>query len=593
MIGTLLGNRYELLDKIGEGGMADVYKARCHLLNRFVAVKVLKEEFIEDKEFVDKFKREATAVASLSDNNIVNIYDVGSQGDINYIVMEYVKGITLKELIQQKGVIEPTQAIDISIQIAKALDCAHKNNIIHRDVKPHNIMVTEDGLVKVTDFGIAKASNSVTLTNTGKVLGSAHYFSPEQAKGNVVDCRTDIYSFGIVMYEMVTGRVPYDAESPVSVALKHIQEKVIPPKQIKDSIPDSLNSLILKCIEKEPINRYQSTKELLVDLNGIKKNFDYEVITKKNNDNDYTIVMSPIKIDKNNKTDKTNEEEEDDEDNDDDDDDEEEEEEYNHNKVKKPLSKGKKAAIIASLFVLIIAVGVSSAYFFPKIFKTGNSKPITVSSDNVTVPNIVGLTESDAKKKLETLGLKYVQAGNSSNTDKPAGTITECNPTSGTSVKKGTEIRAIVSSGQKSAEIPDFTNQDINYAKQLIANDGYQEPEIKYEDSDSVSKNMVIKQSPEPGSNGDKNTKITLWVSNGSSIKYSTVPNVVGKDIDDAKQLLSDNKLNPGSIKYKPVINEKDDGKVLDQTIDAGTQVQQWSPVNLTVGKLRNDLPNP
>lgn len=589
MIGTLLGNRYELLDKIGEGGMADVYKARCHLLNRFVAVKVLKEEFIEDKEFVDKFKREATAVASLSDNNIVNIYDVGSQGDINYIVMEYVKGITLKELIQQKGVIEPTQAIDISIQIAKALDCAHKNNIIHRDVKPHNIMVTEDGLVKVTDFGIAKASNSVTLTNTGKILGSAHYFSPEQAKGNVVDCRTDIYSLGIVMYEMVTGKVPYDAESPVSVALKHIQEKVIPPKQINNSIPENLNLLILKCIEKEPINRYQSTKELLVDLNGIKRNFDYEVITKKNNDNDYTIVMSPIKTDKNDKNNKINEDEGEDREEDDGD----EEEEYSDSKLKKPLSKGKKAAIIASLFVLIIAVGISSAYFFPKIFKTGNTKPTTVSNDNVTVPNIVGLTESDAKTKLDALGLKYVKAGNSENTDKPAGTITECNPTSGTSVKKGTEIRAIVSSGQKNAEIPDFTNQDINYAKQLIENDGYQEPEIKYQDSDSVSKNMVIKQSPEPGSNGDKNTKITLWVSNGSSIKYSTVPNLVGKDIEDAKQLLSDNKLNPGSINYKPVTNSKDDGKVLDQKIDAGKQVQQWSPVNLTVGKLRNDLPNP
>ncbi|MCJ7690803.1 MAG: protein kinase, partial [Clostridiaceae bacterium] len=246
MIGRILGSRYELLEKIGEGGMAIVYKAKCRLLNRFVAVKILKEEFSNNIEFMEKFKREAASVASLSSNNIVNIYDVGHEGDVNYIVMEYIKGKTLKQIILQNGSMDSNLVIDYGMQIAKALECAHKNNIIHRDIKPHNILITEDGTVKVTDFGIAKAASSVTMTNTSTVMGSAHYFSPEQAKGSFVDFRTDIYSFGIVLYEMTTGRVPYDAESPVSVALKHIQEPVIPPKNINDRIPSNLNKLIVK-----------------------------------------------------------------------------------------------------------------------------------------------------------------------------------------------------------------------------------------------------------------------------------------------------------------------------------------------------------
>lgn len=250
MIGTVLSNRYKLEEEIGVGGTAVVYKAKDILLNRNVAVKVLKGEFSDDEDFVSKFKREATSAASISDTNIVNIYDVGTEGKINYIVMEYIDGKTLKEVIKEQGKIGPKALVGVAIQISKALDCAHRNNIIHRDIKPHNIMVTKEGLVKVTDFGIAKASNSVTITSTNKVLGSAHYLSPEQAQGKQVDCRTDIYSFGIVLYEMATGKVPHDADTPVSVALKHIQEPVDPPRNLNGSIPNSLNNLILKCLEK-------------------------------------------------------------------------------------------------------------------------------------------------------------------------------------------------------------------------------------------------------------------------------------------------------------------------------------------------------
>ena len=255
MIGTILGNRYEIIEKIGEGGMADVYKAKCQKLNRYDAVKILKKEYINDKNLVEKFTKEATAIANLSDNNIVNVLDVGMQDDIHYIVMEYVNGKTLKQIIREEGKLSYEKVLDYGIQIAKALDCAHRNNIIHRDVKPQNILVTNDGVVKVTDFGIAKSPNSETITNTSRIMGSAHYFSPEQAKGNYVDYRSDIYSFGVVLYEVITGRLPFDAESPVSVALKHIQEPVVPPIIIDEKIPESLNKLILKAMEKEPIKR--------------------------------------------------------------------------------------------------------------------------------------------------------------------------------------------------------------------------------------------------------------------------------------------------------------------------------------------------
>src|SRR3712207_1337400 len=246
MTGTILGNRYELLQKIGEGGMAEVYKAKCHLLNRYVAVKIFKNQYSDNMEFVNKFKQEAAAAASLSHNNIVGIYDIGSE-----------------------------------------------NNINHRDVKPHNILVTRDGIIKVTDFGIAKATSSVTITNSDKIIGSAHYISPEQAKGKFVDCKTDIYSLGIILYEMVTGEVPYDGESPVSVALKHVQEELIPPIKVNPNIPESLNKLILKAVEKEPYKRYQSAHDMIIDLNKVKQNPNVN-ITSNVDENEYTRIMKPI-----------------------------------------------------------------------------------------------------------------------------------------------------------------------------------------------------------------------------------------------------------------------------------------------------------
>jgi serine/threonine-protein kinase len=266
MVGRVLDDRYEIIEKIGGGGMALVYKARCRLLNRFVAIKVLRPEFIEDEEFVKKFRREAQSAASLSHPNIVGIYDVGTENNNYYIVMEYIKGQTLKELIKSKGTLGIEHATNIAIQICYALDHAHKNHIVHRDIKSHNILIREDNSVKVTDFGIARAVSSSTITNTGNVIGSVHYFSPEQARGGYTDEKSDIYSLGVVLYEMVTGRLPFEGDSPIAVALKHIQEEPIPPAKINPRVPKSIEAIILKCMEKEVSRRYNSAAEIINDL---------------------------------------------------------------------------------------------------------------------------------------------------------------------------------------------------------------------------------------------------------------------------------------------------------------------------------------
>ena len=293
MIGTLLLNRYELLEKIGEGGMGTVYKAKCHLLNRFVAVKILKTELSNDEEFLRRFKREATSIAKLSHQNIVGVLDVGEENNINFIVMEYINGKTLKQVIKDDGRLSSKKTINIVLQIAKALECAHKNNIIHRDIKPDNIMIKEDHTVKVMDFGIAKVADSRTVTNSNKVMGSVRYFSPEQAKGVYVDCRTDIYSLGIVMYEMVTGKVPYNADSAITIAMMHIQEPPTAPKEVITDIPENINQVILKAMEKEPIKRYQTATEMIAILSAIKENPNY--IIKVNNDlDDATKIISDL-----------------------------------------------------------------------------------------------------------------------------------------------------------------------------------------------------------------------------------------------------------------------------------------------------------
>ena len=365
--GRLLGNRYEIIEKIGNGGMATVYKAKCHVLNRYVAVKILRDEFTTDEEFIKRFGVEAQAAASITHPNIVSVYDVGHEENLHYIVMELIQGKTLKEIIVGEGGPLPWKwSVNIAMQIASALEIAHKNNIVHRDIKPHNIIITEDGVAKVTDFGIAKAVSNSTITAFGTTIGSVHYFSPEHARGGYTDSKSDIYSLGVVMYEMLTGRVPFDADTPVSVALKHMQEEPIPPKEINENIPSAVNSIILKAMRKDTTLRYQTATELLADLNRALKDPEGDFVDNKQYENDFPTQKIPTMYSN---------------------------EELNRNKDKKEnkfvgfVKKHKKMSIFLGI-ILLFCLSLGGTLFY---LDYTNPK-------EVKIPDLVGISKEEAKK---------------------------------------------------------------------------------------------------------------------------------------------------------------------------------------------------
>ncbi|EQB86838.1 serine/threonine-protein kinase [Clostridium punense] len=568
MIGTILGSRYQLLQKIGEGGMAVVYKAKCLLLNRYVAVKILKEEYSNNLEFMNKFRKEAAAAASFSANNIVNIYDVGSDNNINYIVMEFVNGKTLKEVIQERGRLNVDDTLSIGIQIAKALECAHKNNIIHRDIKPHNILVTEDGTVKVTDFGIAKAVSSDTITHTSKVIGSAHYFSPEQAKGKIVDYRTDIYSLGIVLYEMITGKVPFDGDSAVSVALKHIQEPVISPRLIIGSIPESLSNLILKATEKDPIRRYQTVTDLLNDLKKIQNNQSFTIVNSRE-ENEFTRVMDPINIKATADSFEEDEDEEDDE----------------PIKIKKSNSKvdnkKKKWIIVSVVVILAIVLGISAGKLFTSLPAVGAAK------NEVEIPVITGLPKEQGQKNVEDLGLKFVVLSEEKN-DKPKGTIIQVFPNEGSKVKKESEVRVRLSAGPGEEELPDLALLDKNVAQDYIVNLGFMVGKITEENSEEVGQGLVIKSDPGPKSKLKKGDIVNLVISKGSAVKYTKVQDLSNMTVDEASKVLSTSGLKLGDATAVLTDDKAKDGKIFNQSIAPGTKVKENEAVSVNYYKYQD-----
>lgn len=581
MIGEILGNRYEIEEKIGEGGMSVVYKARCNKLNRYVAVKVLKKEMSDNEDIVNKFKREATAIAALSDNNIVNILDVGSQDDINYIVMEYVKGKTLKELIKQFGKLNYETAITIAIQIAKALECAHKNNIIHRDVKPQNILVTEEGLIKVTDFGIAKSTSSATLTNTTTIMGSAHYFSPEQAKGTLVDNRTDLYSLGVVLYEMVTGRVPFEADSPVTIALKHIQEEVVPPKQINSKIPESLNKLIIKAMEKDPGMRYQNARDIINDLQKIKEDPNAVINdVVENEENEHTIIMGSVNAPDNTKSvNKALEDEyyEDDEYYDDDYyDEDDDDDEYDGKKKKKKSYKNLIIGVAVVLGLLLLGVGAFA-------ISGGFSGTKTVK-----VPDLKGMTLEEAKKAIEDAGLEYVDAG-TEKSDEEEGTVIKFDPEAGKEVEKGSEVRVITSAGVTKIKMPNLVEETEADAKATLDKLNLKNYDIKYEFSDDIEKGKVISTNPEKDKEITEDAAITIVVSEGKKTTYQPMPDLIGKDRDEAIRELTKLNLDGSVVGEVEVTDEKLVGKIAWTSHAYGTSVAEGTKIQLKIGKLKEE----
>lgn len=599
MIGEVLGNRYELIEKIGEGGMAIVYKARDNKLNRLVAVKILKKEFANNKDISDKFKKEATALANFSDANIVNILDVGheEEGNIDYFVMEYVSGKTLKELIVENGKLNYTVSIGIATQIAKALECAHKNNIIHRDVKPQNILVTESGMVKVTDFGIAKSSTSATITNTTTIMGSAHYLSPEQAKGTFIDLRSDIYSLGIVLYEMVTGILPFDAESPVTIALKHIQSEPIDPKKYAPSIPDGLNNLIIKCMSKEPINRYQNCRELINDLQKIKENPNTSINAKMKYDDDRTIIMEPIRPESIVNTDVNVERKKSsytkaDFENDEDENEEEHEEDFRssttnlkknnnsekNNNNKNNNNKNKTIIIIGAIAIAVLLIG-GIAFGYKSL--TGGNSSIS-SSKTVPVPDITGMTVENATKELKKVGLK-IKVVETIESDKEENTIVEMNPVADTEAKKGDTIEVKISGGLSKVIVPDLRDYDVNYIKDLLKQKGL-DWNINYQYSENIKSGYLISQYPERDSEVVKGSVIELTISQGKKEKFVSVSNYLGQNVDNAKKNLESLGLTV-ILKEQSTDKESENGIVLSQSLESGTKISAGAKITLTYGK--------
>jgi len=563
MLGKVLGNRYEIIEKIGEGGMALVYKARCKLLNRYVAIKVLKDEFVNDEEFIKKFRRESQAAASLSHPNIVSVYDVGVENidnrDVYYIVMEYIKGKTLKDVIKEKKKLSVEETIDYSIQIAEALEHAHKNHIVHRDIKPHNIMITEDGRVKVTDFGIARAASYTTVTNTSTIVGSVHYFSPEQARGRYTDEKSDIYSLGIVMYEMITGKVPFEGDSPISIALKHIQEEIIPPAEFNHSIPISLQNVILKCVRKNQNDRYASATQLLYDLRKLKYSNGNAVIENLDPVDEPTRIIPRV----------------------DDKDDNIMKRKSENKKKSNNKDGGLKVVFLAILLAFIVVSSLAMGFFkFKDYFIT----------KEVTVPNLVGLPKDEAEEELEKIGLKLSVVKEVYSDEYDEGIIVSQRTEEKTKVKEGYTIEVVISKGRQLVTVPSLINRSIDEIDSILKEVGLKEGVVDYQYSDTVPANQVISQDPEPFTEVKAGSKVNLVVSQGPEVKLVRMPNLVGLSEQAAKNALIALQLVVGDIVREPN-NEYKAGTVFWQSIEAGNQIETNTAIDLYISTGPKDEP--
>lgn len=530
--------------------MAMVYKARDQILNRYVAIKILRDEFTTDEEFIKRFSIEAQSAASITHPNIVSVFDVGNEGNLYYIVMELIKGKTLKEIIVEEGTALPWKwATNIAIQIASALEMAHKNNIVHRDIKPHNIIITEDGIAKVTDFGIAKAVSNSTITAFGSTIGSVHYFSPEHARGGFTDAKSDLYSLGVVMYEMLTGKVPFDADTPVSVALKHMQEEAVPPIEINPNIPKSLNEIILKAMRKDTTLRYQSATEMLRDLNRALKEPDGDFVDNEEyNDTDSTRVIPTL----NNEEIRT--------------------ENKSNNKKENFFTKHKKLTIFLIVFVL----------FLLSIFGTNLVMRLTTPKE-VDIPNLVGITREEAEKAISDRKLQLGEVKEEYNSEYEKGKVISQDPPyrENYNIKEGTTIKFVVSLGIEETTVPKVVGLKQEEAIKALE-DAKLKYEIKEENSKKVEAGYVIEQETEAEKTVNAGDKVVIHVSLG--VKKISVPSVLGKSEKDATKALKDVGLKVVTTTDED--SSKDNDTVLKQSVDAGTEVEDESSITITVNKI-------
>ncbi len=573
----LLAGRYELIEKIGDGGMAVVYKAKDRLLNRYVAVKILRPEFTRDAQFIESFRKESQAAAGLQHPNIVNVYDVGKEGNIYFIVMELIDGRPLSDIIEENGPLDYRNVIEIGKQVAAALSLAHKNHIIHRDVKPHNIMITKDGVAKLADFGIAKAISSSTIVNKdegGQVMGSVHYFSPEQARGKYVDEKSDVYSLGIVLYEMLTGEVPFDGDNPVEIALMHINEDIKPPSQIIDNVPPALEKIILKATDKYQTNRYENAEVMFEDLNNV------DFLSKKIGDN---ILMEgaarkkkPVKINDENEeklnaiiSDKGGKKSS-----------------KNKSKSSDEKSKFKKALPWIIALIALIIVGAVGGYFLSSKFLDDDNKKIEV-------PSLKGMTYDEASDELDSLNLKIEKGDDVYSAEIEKGKIVSQSPIAKTKVKKGSKIKVNISKGKKAGLVPDLIGKTYNDAdiSATLSQYGFVLGNVTYDESEKYDEGIIINQTPSAGSTSRAGSAINIVVSKGKKEK-SKVPTLTGLTADQAVQALNKEGLQVGDISYEES-NVYGKDFVMWQQYSAGTELKKGTSVSIKISKGIPKVPEP
>lgn len=551
----ILDKRYELLEHIGSGGMAEVYKAKDLILERLVAVKILNSQYAGDTEFVQRFHREARGAARLSHPNIVGVYDVGEDDGRHYIVMELVEGQTLKNMIAEKGKLDVEEALHIAKKIAAALEMAHKNNLVHCDIKPHNILVTANGAVKVADFGIARAVSSSTLTYNDTVVGSVHYFSPEQAKGTAITPKSDVYSLGVVLYEMLTGQLPFDGSTPVGIALKHLQEDALSLRSIDESIPGKIDAIVMRAMDKNRDNRPDSTAMFKM-IEAVEKEVVLGTVNDKETDDPFaTMVIPKVKVSE--ETDEDDEEYYDDE------------EEVGTLDSVKHLFRSKRFKIIA---VLILVVG----FFVGAFFSFGEFW----SFSEVTVPDVVGKQVTLAKQILEDKNLR-VKLAEAFSTEVPIGNVVSQYPEANAKVKGQRQITIYISKGGEEIEMPDLKGMTRSAAEERLKKAGLKVGSVKEEFSDKDEKGTVISQEPQAKSKITKGKMVDFVISKGTKEQKVRVPDFRGATLDFARTNSASLKLKVGSISRKT--SSQPEGTIISQTPAAGTEVKEGTVIDFVV----------
>lgn len=541
VIGRLLGNRYEILEKIGGGGMSLVFRAKDMFLNRIVAVKILREQLTCDEEFVARFRREAQAVASLSHGNIVSIYDVGQDKDTHYLVMEMVEGKNLKEIIKERAPLSAEEVVDIAKQICDALDHAHEHKIIHRDIKPHNIIIKENGKVKVTDFGIARAVSTATVTHTGSIMGSVHYFSPEQARGTIADEKSDIYSLGVVLYELLTGVLPFQGETPFGVAMKKLNEDPRPIREINNEVPESLEKVVLKAMDREPANRHQNVKVFKDELvsaflyNNVSYDYQKQELTED------TISIPLIKTRKQSKN--------------------------KDGDLKTPVK------VWTWILLGVIIVG----------FLIGMYLSATVlAKGDVEVPNVVELSIASARDVLDEASLSLTVSKYVYHAKIGSGGIVAQNPKAKEIVKKNGTVNVIVSKGPTIVVVPNVVNSSLLSAEVTLDNEDLELGDITRVYHSQIPSGQVVHQEPGAGESVSQGTKVNLIVSRGPEPIWIKMPNLSGININQAKAILENNQLVLGVVQSEKSITYRKD-IVIRQDPGPESEILQGSTVNLVI----------